>query len=386
MRLRNSIVFITLLMYLTVLTVKAQDISEAVRLGDLAKVKEMVEQNPSLVTAKFEGSSTPLHIAARNGKLVIARYLVVKGADINAVSKYQGTPLDLAIESGDTKTIEFIRSVGGNPTRTDLETRKLTDNLLRISFPYGLRNNLVVFDGPDGIILIESGFGKRTVEVIRKTISDFSKRKICYVVNTHPHGDHTMGNTQLAPSVDAVIGLRRIKEGKLNSLFIKPENTLTGRNGLNFPEQYSMKFNGQEIIFIPYPGLHSNEDMLIYFPESKVLCLGDLLLSQNCPAISGNISDYFKFLDKVIDIFPEECIFISGHGRDLSYSGLIKYRKDMHEMTEKIRSEYPESGKAEELIKAGILDTYKAEYSFLDWLDPDSWIRAVCNDLKSGRL
>ena len=386
MKALKRLSLVTLFLSLALLPMKAQEIRDAIRNGDLAKVKEMVEADPQLAVSKIDRNNTPLHIAARNNQLEIAKYLVVKGADVNAVSKYQGTPLDLAIEAGNKEIIGYLESTGGKATDMPLETKKINENLLRITFPYGMRNNLVAFRGTDGIMLIESGFGKRTVEAIRKTVNDFDKGQISLVINTHSHGDHVMGNKYLAPSDSAVIGSGKIREGRTGNRIKKAGKILAGRSGKNLPYQYDMKFNGQDIVFFPYPGLHSEEDLLIYFPQSKVLCMGDLLLSENCPAINGNVIGYIDFLDRIIDIFPDDCTFISGHGKDIDYAGLRKYRNDLFNMTAIVRREFKNGSTADEMIRADILKTYRNEYSFLDWLDPDFWINVVCNDLKAGRL
>jgi len=146
-----------------------------------------------------------------------------------------------------------------------------------------------------------------------------------------------------------------------------------------------MRFNDQDIFFFPYQGLHSSEDMLIYFPESNVLCLGDLLLSQSCPAIE-NVAGYMELLNIILDIFPSECTFISGHGEDLKYSGLKKYRDDISAMNEIVKREFQLGRSVEDILAADVLGTYKADYSHLDWLGPDMWIRNVFENLETGIL
>jgi len=71
----------------------AQDIFEAVRNGDIAKVKELVEKNPELIKARNARKSTPLHAAVDVNNEPIARYLIEKGADLNAVNANRWTPL-----------------------------------------------------------------------------------------------------------------------------------------------------------------------------------------------------------------------------------------------------------------------------------------------------
>lgn len=64
---------------------------------------------------RFENESwtTLMHYAALNKNPEIARILVRKGLDVNAVSRNRQTPLDIALESGRRETAQTLREAGG---------------------------------------------------------------------------------------------------------------------------------------------------------------------------------------------------------------------------------------------------------------------------------
>jgi glyoxylase-like metal-dependent hydrolase (beta-lactamase superfamily II) len=389
-------------------------IREAILSGDLARVKAIVENDPSVIHAKNRAGLTPLfdavlenrpeiaeflisrgadvnarnnfqvtplHLACGNAlPLGIIRLLVEKGADVNAVAKYVGKPLDLAYESGDEESIAYLVSAGATATPLQFETFRLTGSLRRIAFPWGMRNNIVIQHGPDGILLVDTGFSKRAAEAIRKTIAGFAKGDIRWVVNTHAHMDHVAGNG-LAPSDASVIGYQGLTHGDFNNIVKKQEAPLAGRAGRTLAAPYILRFNGEDIALIPNPGLHSQDDILIHFPRAGYVAMGDLLLSQNCPAVRDP-DKYLDFLDSVLDVFPPRTVFISGHGKDLTYEGLRKYRGAIAAMTAVVRKGAADGKNAVDMIKDDILRPYKAEYSFLDWLGPDAWIARVAGSLK----
>jgi cyclase len=399
---------------LTAPRVVAQELTTAVRAGDLAKVRELVERNPQIVNSPNANGETilfgaiasrhpgiieylitkgadinvqnnfhmaPLHIACARGlSLEIIKLLVERGADINAVSKYQGRPLDLAEDDGGTKVIEYLTSKGARSTPIEFEIVKLSSSLHRIAFPWGMRNNLLIFSGPTGTLVIDTGFSKRTVGAIRNTISGFARGEIKYVINTHLHEDHVSGNG-LAPTDGAVISSERLGSAELRSLISRSEKPLTGRYGRSLPAPYMMKFNGENIALISFPGLHSAQDLMIYFPKDKVVAMGDLLLSQSCPAVE-NPTDYLDFLSKVIDVFPADTRFVGGHGRDLTMAGLNRYRDDLNAMVAVVKKNLADGKTVEDMIRADVLQAYKAGYSHLDWLGPDSWLRTVARSLQ----
>lgn len=61
--------------------------------------------------------STPLHIAAAAGQDKAVRWLVENGADVNAIDRWDGTPLDFATESGDETTVDTLLELGAMVVR-----------------------------------------------------------------------------------------------------------------------------------------------------------------------------------------------------------------------------------------------------------------------------
>ncbi len=59
-------------------------------------------------------NNTPLHVAAaNNGNVEVAKYLVSKGAMINAKNSNANTPLDVTEEVGNTAVARYLSSIGG---------------------------------------------------------------------------------------------------------------------------------------------------------------------------------------------------------------------------------------------------------------------------------
>ena len=77
----------------------AQEIFDAVKAGDLAKTKAIVEKDGSLVRARDVSGNTPLHAAAIAGSVPLAEWLLANGAEIDAENPAKLTPLTAAISS-----------------------------------------------------------------------------------------------------------------------------------------------------------------------------------------------------------------------------------------------------------------------------------------------
>ncbi len=92
---------------------------DAVKANDLAKVKSLIEANPQLVHAKDSGGRTPLHWACEVVHSEVLKFLVEKGADVNARSGFRDTPLHVAAQSGNTDVFKFMLDNGADPTARD---------------------------------------------------------------------------------------------------------------------------------------------------------------------------------------------------------------------------------------------------------------------------
>ncbi|KAL1871948.1 hypothetical protein Daus18300_004584 [Diaporthe australafricana] len=76
-----------------------QVLHDAISLGDLDRVKRIIEASPECVDARNERGRTSLHVVAQSGRNDIVKLLISKGADINARSGWKYTPLAFAANS-----------------------------------------------------------------------------------------------------------------------------------------------------------------------------------------------------------------------------------------------------------------------------------------------
>jgi glyoxylase-like metal-dependent hydrolase (beta-lactamase superfamily II) len=235
-----------------------------------------------------------------------------------------------------------------------------------------MRNNVVVFSGADGAVLVDTGFSTRAVEELRKRIAEWSKAGVRYVVSTHPHGDHVAGNA-IAPSPEAVITAAALGGSASGLPVTKEPEPLRGRSGRTLPAPWTLRTGGADLKLIPRPGLHSDSDLIVYFPAESVVAMGDLLLSESMPAVE-DVTGYLAFLDDVLDVFPENATFVSGHGRDLDAAGVRAYRDDLNAMVDIVRRNLAAGRTAEQMAQDHVLAAYAPRYSLLSFLRPDAWI------------
>ena len=109
------ILAVLILLFLTV-TLFAADIHEAALKGNLAKVKELLKNQPGDLNAKTEAGFTPLHQAVQGGHQDVVKFLVAQGADINSQDSQGAIPLIYALASRNVKMAEYLLAHGADVT------------------------------------------------------------------------------------------------------------------------------------------------------------------------------------------------------------------------------------------------------------------------------
>ncbi len=88
----------------------------AIQGGDLDQIKRHIHWGTDINQTDPQGEQ-PLHVAARRGRLIIARELLENGADPNATNRAGETPLQVALVAGKTQLAGVLLEAGatGDP-------------------------------------------------------------------------------------------------------------------------------------------------------------------------------------------------------------------------------------------------------------------------------
>lgn len=91
----------------------------AIHVGDLDQLKRHIRWGTDVNQADPQGDK-PLHVAARRGRLVIARELLENGADPNAENQAGETPLQVALTEGKTQLADVLLAEGATDSLQEL--------------------------------------------------------------------------------------------------------------------------------------------------------------------------------------------------------------------------------------------------------------------------
>lgn len=200
----------------------------------------------------------------------------------------------------------------------------------------GYMVNSALILGGKGAILIDSGFSDEVGAHIRKAAEKLTRLPITHVINTHHHGDHTLGNIAF-PGAE-IISSENCKKlvQDTGADWIAIAEGMIGRklpNTKPIPatRTYASKtrtpveINGVKMeLWVP-EAAHTQGDMLVWLPDDRVLVAGDVLMSTTTPSFRD--ADSKKWVQTLADVqqYPAKTI-IPGHGPLMS----MKDAKAMH--------------------------------------------------------
>ncbi|MBN1452353.1 MAG: MBL fold metallo-hydrolase [Anaerolineales bacterium] len=208
-----------------------------------------------------------------------------------------------------------------------MQVEKLSETLYKFTLSQNdFTVNVVASIGPDGILLVDTGW-TGTADELNEKIRELSDDTIKLIIFTHQHGDHIGGRGVLGKDA-TLIAHKSVKDelaGKYFALDPLPGQELPL---ITLDGELSLRFNREDIRIIPAPG-HTRGDMVVYFVDSGVVCMGDLLFSDTYPlvfpAYGGDVDRYLETMQWLIDLFPADMKYIAGHGRDYSLEELKAY-------------------------------------------------------------
>lgn len=221
--------------------------------------------------------------------------------------------------------------------RNEAAKSSVTSTPLRgnIHILQGSGGNIAVFEGVDGILMVDAGIAVSQAK-ITATLSKISSRSIKYLINSHWHFDHTDGNEWIHNAGATIIAQANTHANMSKTIRVEDWNfTFPAANpgalpSVSFNQKHTLKFNGSEIHLHHYDSAHTNSDICVHFPQTDVLHVADTWWNSFYPFIDhssgGSLEGMIKASDYNLKISTDKTIIIPGHGEVGNRSQLREFR------------------------------------------------------------
>ena len=183
--------------------------------------------------------------------------------------------------------------------------------------------NIGFITGDECIAIIDTGgsidIGGRLREAVRK----ISSLPICYVINTHIHYDHVLGNAAFRDTQAKFVGHQNLAdEMEHNRAFFLSEFTANlGENpgdssiigpDITVSDELDLDLGNRVLTLSAHPPSHTYSDLSVYDKKTGTLWLSDLLFIDRIPVLDASLKGWLKTMEKLKS--QEANHVIPGHG------------------------------------------------------------------------
>jgi glyoxylase-like metal-dependent hydrolase (beta-lactamase superfamily II) len=226
-----------------------------------------------------------------------------------------------------TATVDDYATMG-------MRAEKVADGVYAIvsparSFPdpqnKGWNSNSAFIETSEGLLVFDTGSSETIGKALLQTIRTVSAKPIKWVINSHSHGDHWLGNGAFAGEKPAEmiasdVAIELMQKNGYD--WVDRFNTLSeGATGKFTPvpakdavvKAVAREFGGVEVQILFSGNSHSPGDIVFWLPQQSVLLTGDTLYTQRPPAtFDAHVRQWAVFLQELEALKPQ--VVIPGHG------------------------------------------------------------------------
>jgi len=186
--------------------------------------------------------------------------------------------------------------------------------------------NLGFVVGSRCVAVIDTGgtpqVGRRLLAAVRKT----TPLPVCYVVNTHAHPDHVLGNVAFAALPGEPVSF--VGSARLSASLAARErstlNTLKRDFGLSLPReaivyptlaverQLEIDLGDRLLVLQAWPTAHTDHDLTVYDRQTRTLFLSDLWFVGHLPVLDGKLRGWLDVMESLKSIDVAHAV--PGHG------------------------------------------------------------------------
>ena len=256
-----------------------------------------------------------------------------------------------------------------------LRIEKVKGELYMIS---GEGGNVAVYVTTEGVVLVDDMFDRNHADILAQ-VKSVTDKPLKYVLNTHQHDDHAGGDLKMLPIAEVIAH----RNARANLTDIKQPyyedtpGTPIGLPRITFTDETSVYLGGKEVRAKYFGRGHTNGDIVVSFPELRVIHTGDLFLgrrpgrggapAQTRPpgvniyvdyAQGGSFLEWTRTMDGMLTTLDFETV-IPGHGPVSTRDDVVKFRTDLETMRNRVAGLVKQGTSKDDLVK-----TLEADYGW----------------------
>jgi len=271
---------------------------------------------------------------------------------------------------------QAIAAQPANSAATSLVVEPLGGSLHLIR---GGGGNVVVFDSPEGVLLVDGGAPEHSAAVLKAVQKLTGKGQVHTLFNTHWHWDQTGSNTTLGPAGTRIIAHENTRlwlTTDVDSRWEKRRYTrlpVKAQPGQTFYDTGMLEFGGERIEYGYLAQAHTDGDIYVHFRNANVLVCGDVLAAGHYPVIdyctNGWIGGMATAAQSLVERSNATTKLIPGSGPVLALPDLQSEQAMLNDLKTKLAKLLAQGTSVQDMIDAAPTRDYDAK-----WGDPKLFI------------
>ncbi len=259
-----------------------------------------------------------------------------------------------------------------------------------VSMITGRGGNVGVSAGAEGVYLIDDQFENISAELLQQ-VRAISDGPIRYIINTHYHGDHVGANAALNATGAVIVAHDNVRQRMSTDQFSQFWNNTTEAWPLSalptvtFSDTLTLHLNGESANVHHIPHGHTDGDVLVHFPVSNVIHMGDLYFNGLYPFIDldggGSVQGMLAGVERALELANEDTRIIPGHGPVSNPAELAKYRDFLVAARDRVQSLIDQGKTLEQAIAAQPTAEWDDTLGAV-WITPAQLVTFIYNSLK----
>ena len=207
------------------------------------------------------------------------------------------------------------------PAPAKLTTVKITSDLYMIHNDVAPGNTTALVTD-DGILLVDDKFAVDHDNIMAE-VKKISAKPIKYVISTHHHADHTGGNPAMQKMDVKVIASEQARQNMIDA-------KQPGQPDIAVEHRATVTLGGKVAEIYYFGRAHTNGDIVILFPQERVLAAGDIFtFGDATPQLidysgGGSAKEWTPTLDGALKLDFDTVV--PGHGNLAKKADMMAFR------------------------------------------------------------
>jgi quinoprotein relay system zinc metallohydrolase 2 len=246
--------------------------------------------------------------------------------------------------------------------------------------------NIGFIAGKKCVAVVDTGGSVRVGRELRAAVAKHTSLPICYVINTHVHVDHVLGNAAFSADAPTFVGSAALPTAMARSrdFFVKqyaddmdsPASAAQVIGPSHLVEhELTLDLGDRPLVLRAWPKAHTDCDLTVYDVRTGTLWTGDLLFRDRLPALDGSVKGWLVALDQLAHMKAN--LAVPGHGplvRDLAMA-IVPERRYLQALVDSVRGELSEGKPLEDAI-LHVAAAEKPHWLLWDEVHPHNVVRA----------